>query len=189
VALCTIDDLKEYLGETASKDDDLLTRLVNSASAAIETYCHRPFASATYTEYYDGTGKDILTLRHFPIISVTSVMEGGSNSLTSGEDPYAAAAPDVIIYKEEGQLCRNLLYWISYRRYYKVVYVAGYTTIPADIAQACIELAALMLKGKEHAGIQAKTTGVQTTTYIQELSEPSRRTMDLYRDFVLGRAA
>jgi hypothetical protein len=187
--LASIDNLKEYLGaEGNDKDDVLLTRLMNSATAAIESYCGRTFASATYTEYQDGTGRNVLNLAQFPIISITSITEGGGGTLTSGDDPYASPTPDVITYKEQGQLIRPWIVWLPYHRYYKIVYVAGYATIPADLVQACVELGALMLRGKEHTGISQKTSATQSTNYIDKLSEFSRNTLDGYADVILGRA-
>jgi hypothetical protein len=44
-----------------------------------------------------------------------------------------------------------------------------------------------MLKHKEHVGLGAKTTGVQSATYISELPEYSQRALDLYRDHASGR--
>lgn len=187
MALCTIDNLKEYLGaQENSADDALLERLVDAASSVIEAYCSRVFTATTYTELLDGTGTDVLGLRHYPILSVSALLEAGA-AISTGSDPYAANAPSALIYAEEGQLVRPYLRWLPYRRYYSVTYQAGYSPIPASIVQACVELAGLMTKQKEHVGLQTKTTSVQTTTYISQLSEGSQRALDLYRDTTIGR--
>jgi hypothetical protein len=184
--LATIDQLKEYVGDIAiDKDDALLTRLIDAASSVIESYCCRSFESTVYTnEVHDGTGTDTINLKHYPIISLASVLEGGS-VLSTGSTGYGSA--DVIVYANEGQLRRPYWTWLSYPAWYSFTYTAGYTTVPAAIVQACLELAALMLRGKEHVGISQKTSGVQTFTYISQLSQAAQRALDQFSDPSLGR--
>lgn len=188
--LTTIDTLKTWLGEESDKNDVLLARIVSAASRFIESYCQRHFGQDTYTEYHDGTDCETLTLREWPIISVTSVFEGGGTvSLVCGEDPYAATTPEIVIYKEEGKLVRPFSSFFGYRRFYKVVYVAGYATIPADLVDACLNVAALMLREKDRIGIAAKSSGQQQTQFIRSLPELTQRTLERYRDLTIGRAA
>ena len=187
MALATIDQLKEYLGDASDKDDALLTRIVSAATDAIENYCGRTFAATVYTsELYDGTGTQSLQLRHFPIISVTTLLEAG-NPLTTGLDPNASPSPDALIYAEEGQLVRPWFYWLPYRRWYSVTYQAGYATVPAGIVQACLDLSALILREKEHIGMASKTAGQQIVTYRGELPKTIKAILDGYADLTLGR--
>lgn len=188
MALATIDQLKEYVGNIADdKDDALLTRLVNAASNVITSYCGRSFESTTYTsEMYDGTGTSVLTLKNFPIISLASVLESGS-SLTTGTDP--ATGVDVIIYADTGQLVRPYYRWLEWRAWYSVTYTAGYATVPASIVQACLDIAALMLREKEHVGLAQKTSGTQTVTYVRTLPQQIQRALDAYTDPTLGRSS
>jgi hypothetical protein len=184
--LATIDQVKAYFGEESDKSDILLTSLVGAASDVIENYCGRTFASTAYTnEVYDGTGTRTMTLRHFPIVSVTSILENGA-ALSSGLD--ATLAPDVIIRPDEGQLIRPWFFWLPYFGWYKITYTAGFATVPAGITQACLELTGIMLRDKEHPGIQQKTTGQQTTTYLKTLSQGAQRSLDGYSDLILGRS-
>jgi len=185
--LATIDQLKEYVGDIANdKDDDLLTRLVGAASDCVESYCCRSFTSTNFTsEMYNGTGTSVLTLKNFPIIGVSAVLEGGS-ALTTSSD--GAGSADVLIYAEEGQLVRPYGCWYAYPRWYSVTYQAGYAAVPAAIVQACLDIAALMLREKEHVGIAQKTSGVQTSTYVRSLPESIQRALDNYYDPSLGRS-
>jgi Phage gp6-like head-tail connector protein len=184
MSLATIDQLKEYLGDGADKDDTLLTRIVAAASDMIENYCGRTFASTAYTnEMYDGTGTRTLVLRHFPIIGTPTVLEMGS-TLTVGTDPVSA--PDVLVYPEIGQLVRPWFYWLPYRNWYKISYTAGFAAVPPVILQACLDVSALMLREKEHVGLSQKTSGVQTVTYIRKLPEQIQRGLDGYADLIIG---
>ena len=183
MALATIDQLKEYLGDVADKDDALLTRIVNAASDALESYCGRTFASTAHTEYYDGTGTNTLVLRQFPIISIASFLEGGA-ALTTGQD--ASATPDVLYYPETGRLVRPWFIFLPYRNWYKITYTAGFSSVPASIIQACLDLSAIMLREKEHIGLAQKTTGTQTVTYIRRLPEDVQKAVDGYVDLIVG---
>jgi Phage gp6-like head-tail connector protein len=183
MSLATIDQLKEYLGDGADKDDTLLTRIVAAASDVIENYCGRTFGSTAYAEFYDGTGTRTLCLRNFPIIGTPVVLESGS-ALTVGQD--ASTAPDVLLYPEVGQLVRPWFYWLPYRNWYKISYTAGFAAVPPVILQACLDVSALMLREKEHVGLSQKTSGVQTVTYIRKLPEQIQRGLDGYADLIVG---
>lgn len=71
--LITLDRARQAIPAAEPDADHILTPLVEAASAAIERYCNRSFASAAYDEYYDGDGGDTLMLEHFPVTEVTRV--------------------------------------------------------------------------------------------------------------------
>lgn len=186
--LTTIDALKEYLGDSTNLDDVLLTRIVTAASDAISAYCSRTFESTVYTdELYDGSNRDVLVLRNFPVITLSAVKEGGA-ALTIGTDPYGSGTSgDVYLNAEEGSIVRPFAKFYAFRKYYSVTYTAGFATIPASIVQACLDLSTLMVREKDHAGIQAVQTGAKSVTYIRQLPEFSQRALDLYQDAAMGR--
>jgi uncharacterized phiE125 gp8 family phage protein len=73
-ALLTLDEVKEWLEVEDYSSDVLLERLIEATSLAVEALCGRKLASRTYTdELYCGTGTRWLTLREFPVTSVTSI--------------------------------------------------------------------------------------------------------------------
>lgn len=184
MALATIDQLKEYFGDTSDKDDALLTRIIAAASDQIENYCGRTFESTNYTsEMYDGTGNKTLVLRHFPIIGTPTVLEYG-NALTVGTDPVTS--PDVLVYPDLGHLVRQWFYWIPRRNWYSVTYTAGFASVPGIIVQACLDISALMLREKERIGQSGKTVAGQQVSYIRSLPEAIQRGLDGYADLVLG---
>ena len=187
--LVTLANLKDYLGETSDTKDVLLARVIAAASSFVERYCQRTFGSTAYAdEMYDGTGSDVLVLRNFPIITMTTVKEYGA-TLTTTEDPASSPSAQVLVYKAEGKLVKPFSIWFPYRRWYAITYTAGYPTLPPVIVQAAIEVAAIMLRKKDHVDLQSKSSGQDTTTYLNGLSGDTKAGMDLYRDLVLGRAA
>lgn len=123
MALTTLAKVKEYLGIelTETSKDELLTRLLNSASATIENYCRRKFNAADYTETFDGLARNIFP-QQYPIISITNLTHDGA--LIEGyknKETYIDLGD-----KYYGEIT------LSYR--------GGYEVIPEDLEQACIML-------------------------------------------------
>lgn len=107
-ALTTLDKVKDYLGITVTTFDEILNRLINDATASIETYCNRQFAARAYTmERYDGSGVKILQIRNYPIISVeriATLIDDAMSIIASSAGGYSATAE---ITRSEGELPAN----------------------------------------------------------------------------------
>lgn len=188
--LTTLSNLKAYLSEVGTANDALLSRLIQVASDAIERYCNRKFASATYVQLFDGTGTGVLVLRQKPLGSsaAITVLEGGS-AITVGDDPSADPAPDLLSYAESGMLVRPFGTFIRLRRFYKVTYPAGFATIPAPVEQAAIDLASLYFREKDRVGLNTKNIGQQSVNYTRGLPDWIRIPLDTYRLWPMGIAA
>ena len=75
-ALTTLHNAKDHLKVTDSTDDNIIERMIDAASGAIETYCGHKFLSQSYSEWYDGDGKSELFLNQYPVTDVTRVSVG-----------------------------------------------------------------------------------------------------------------
>lgn len=75
--------VKAELGITATTDDALFDDLIDQASAAIVSYCNRPFARATFLETLAGFGDIHLQLARTPIVSVSAVSDQNGNVITN----------------------------------------------------------------------------------------------------------
>ncbi len=139
--LATRTGLKLYLGIDASDTsrDDLLDALLAYASERIESHCARAFASAGVTEYLDGPGTTRLVLARRPVTVLTGVYEDSDREF--GED---TAVPDdeLALYPETGVVERIGAVFPRGTRNVKAVYTGGYSTVPDDVALACVKLAA-----------------------------------------------
>jgi uncharacterized phiE125 gp8 family phage protein len=146
-ALTSLANVQSHLGLAAGTDESLLETLINQASDLIEKHLGYAVKSATHTEYYDGDGCQDLMLKHWPIISVTSLHV--DTGRVYGTDALLTQDTDYVIYKEEGRI--SLLTeplknnygantFPSARKCVKVVYTAGYATVPNDLIWACNEL-------------------------------------------------
>ena len=167
-ALTTVADVKESMGIASSDNtqDNLITRKINQASAMIERYCGRSFIAAIYTEYYDGGGGDELTLRNYPVNSVASLSYRNTSSNENDFTVYETT--DYFIDSAAGRLKSIGSWWGNFDAW-KVVYNAGYTTIPSDLAEACATLAAYLANSNTSTtgtGIKSKQEGQRKIEYF-----------------------
>lgn len=170
-ALTTLADVKESLGITDGSKDNLIIRKINQATEMIEGYCgfdqDHHFAQTTYTdEIFDPTYSNQIVLRARPVTSVTALSARDTN--TNESDFTTVDTEDYFINSGAGTL--NLLFstmggWGRYR----VSYVAGFSTIPADLAEACVVLAGYLVENASSSGaaVKRKTEGQRGIEYFE----------------------
>jgi hypothetical protein len=126
-----------------SGEDTTISELITAVSKAIRRYCRREFDSQSFDELYSGTGDYRLQLNQYPIVSVSQV------ATSSAGVPIS----DFEIDTARGWLTR-LFGWDEGVDNYRVVYTAGYSTIPEDVQEACAEwVAALFWQTKENPAV------------------------------------
>lgn len=75
--LTSLSAVQEWLGISTADDNGMLTRLIGSASRAIHTYLQRPtLFQHTFTDVYDGAGRERQVLRNWPVLSVSALAVG-----------------------------------------------------------------------------------------------------------------
>lgn len=175
-ALTSVADVKESLGITGTSQDNLITRKINQATDMIEAFCGKNngqhFASTTYTnEEYDGTGTNQLILRNNPVISLSNFSE--RNTTENSNDWTTIETTDYFVDLTAGVIdCRFGI--LNYWNLYKVTYVAGFATIPSDLAEACVMLAcALVESASTGASVKKKTQGPKTIEYYDSVQGES----------------
>lgn len=180
-ALTSVANLHRHLeiADATTTWDAILIDLINGVSAAIETYCCRKLklqSTVSYTEYFDGQGGEAVTVKNRPITSVTSVHD----------DPYQSYSADTLvdptsytIYNNEGRIelinddnrsivSKGLFY--DGKNNVKVIYKAGYTTIPYDIEQAANKWVMKLFRQREKEGIASERLGAYSVSY-QDLKD------------------
>lgn len=158
--LTTVAALKTHLGITGSTEDTLLGQILDGIDWAVARFTGRahkpgshPFSSIEHTEYYDGNGQQFLILKRRPATAIDSVHVDASGYYGHGASAFAAAteltlgthfAPTSLEESEQNgsQLLRIGTHWPRGMGNIKVVYTAGYTTMPADIVLAVHQIAA-----------------------------------------------
>jgi len=129
----------------------LAADLIEQASDIVDTHCGRDFTlHEDVAERYDGTGRDSLRLRGWPVVSVASVVVGGV-SLTEDLEYEVDAAG--ILERVDGAT------WPVGRRNVSVTYSYGYATPPGAIAGVVEDLVAGALT---HAARNRATKGASS---------------------------
>lgn len=137
--------------------------------------------ATAYVENHDGAraagrARDEIWAKHYPITSITSVKENGVALVTASG--YTTSA-DVLLYAERGSLMRRPgstiipisgfpgasgfpSGWSSGFQNIELTYKGGFPSgsLPADIVQRCIELAAKMLREPSRSGDESFSRSV-----------------------------
>jgi len=168
-------DVQAILQKDSLDTDDkklIEDHLIPGVSKAIETYCSRNILDdAALTEYYSGDGDDTLQLKQWPINSVTSVHYRSGSGWDESSDWATALTEDTDFYieSEKGQLKATVSAWSEAKKYYKVVYRAGWVekSMPEDIKTAAkIWVAILFQKAKSKLhGVQVHIIGDESFSY------------------------
>lgn len=176
--LTSLANVKEYLGIAAddTADDVLLTRLINAASTAIEQYCSRTFASATYTETRDGTGTRKMTLFNFPVTAVASLtIDGKTIPVRPSPTAYGFTFDDYLIKLTGYEFTEGV-------DNVQVTYTAGLASTPYDIEQACVEAVSLRYKAKDRLGVTSKSLAGESISFTNDdFPDYVTRVLDQYK--------
>ena len=199
--LTTLADVKAWLqtGQSAfpATDDALLSRLITAASQFIQTWLNRQIASQDWIETRDGVGNALgpCDVRYqfaaFPVTAVGLVAVDGVTIPPIAA--YPPVQPGTLVVStfaiQAGYLFTPTQLVI---RGYTVPrkagcvtlqYTAGYSVIPADLAQACIELVALRYRERSRIGEVARAIGGgETVSYSQkDMSDAIKTLIQQYR--------
>lgn len=141
----TLADLKARLSITASTDDDILNTLLEEASRSIDDDTGRVFYTTTEARYFNGSGSDVLIVDDFE--TVTEVLEYDEygdllNTWASGAgNEYGYLTWP---YNETMKLQLRAVPGYTFTaglRNFKITATWGISTIPIQIARACLERA------------------------------------------------
>lgn len=175
-ALTTLADVKESLDIDAGNTtkDNLIIRKINQATDMIEAYCGmgngtsnvHHFASTTYTnEEYDGTNTKQLVLRGRPITTFTQLQE---RDTSQNDNSWNTVDTELYFVDNNAGVIDAIFTFKQYWNLYRTTYVAGFSTIPADLGEACATLAAYFVdNGATGASIKRKEQGPKKIEYFQ----------------------
>lgn len=178
-ALTDLASVKETLGIASGNTakDNLIRRKINQATRVIEAFCALPedhhFKQATYTnEEYTGTGSNQFVFNMRPVTSVTSFQRA-----TSGDSDASWDDVESELYftdnLDAGVMPLNFSEGSRYNSF-RVTYVAGYDPIPADLAEACVTLAAYLVdNATTGSGVKSKQEGSRKIEYFEPGSASS----------------
>lgn len=170
-ALTDLATVKEELGIDAgdTSQDNKIKRKINLATDMIEAYCGlsigHHFSQTTYTneEYTGSYGSDLL-LKMSPVLSFDSFQR---RDTTQNEDDWTDNEPENYFLDEASGVVSTLFGQGTSPYGYRVTYTAGYSTIPADLGEACAVLASYLVNNSgASTGIKKKQEGQRSIEYF-----------------------
>lgn len=173
MAICTAAEYKTWAGISGTDLDTWLAAVIAQAQDGAEEWCGRGFDSAARTEYYSGTGTTDMSLRTTPVTTLTSVSY--LSSVSAGVASFTAFDGGTYYFDgDSGLLVRYSAFdafddanpvWPDGTRNIKVVYTAGYSTIPDGLKLAGFRLIDYLrdMRGKS-GGLQSESMGSYSYT-------------------------
>jgi uncharacterized phiE125 gp8 family phage protein len=184
-ALLTMEEAREMLGVPNTTEDVLIESLVNAATLRCENETGRELYTRTRTnEVYNGTGGVCLTLRQYPVTSVSAV------SFLTQENPETWTAQDtsahplVIVQPAKTTVMWRDLCFPYGQQNVRLTYVAGLTSVPSDLKAACSIVLLDLYKQKDKVLANVASTSFQGQSSVYR-NEPipllAARLLDPYR--------
>jgi hypothetical protein len=153
--LIPLEDFKAILG-IDDREDTLSRYCLITATFTIEQHCKRRLLRKKQTDYLTFTGEHIFPLREYPVRKVLTVYAATAGTVQRGSS--LVSSENLIDPKhyyclpDEG-ICEDLPFSLALRPPFRLAreemgiqvrYLAGYVPgkAPADLASACLELAA-----------------------------------------------
>jgi hypothetical protein len=139
-AFTTLANVKEFFKITGTGMDALITNLIIRITKEIQNFCERKLFSDTYTQYYDGSGYQTLMVDEYPVTAITSIHDdddhvyGTDTLIDSGDYIFNSGSKNAL----SGLIKMDGSYFSRGTENIKIVYTAGYTTVPGDLEEACI---------------------------------------------------
>lgn len=194
--LITIYEYKDSANITGVKDDTRIALLVTAVSQLIKTYCGNSFVdyySSAKTEYFNiDYDTYIVQLSESPLVAVTSVHERSSQADsyvllekdgTNGKYDYYIDTTTDSIFRTNDDQYKN---WEKGVGAVKVVYTAGYSSIPEDLKLAAYDLVNYYIKDeyKARRTIAGATIDNQTSSTLRGnvgFPDHIKRVLDMYK--------
>ena len=128
----TLEEAKLYMGVTASTDDDQINVFIEQSTTEMEKFAGRHLVGVTITEQISGESEPLLFLNE-PAETVTTVHVDSARTFA------ASSLLDANNYLIDGATLEYLDgCWTWGQRNIKVVYAAGFATVPDEIKGWCM---------------------------------------------------
>jgi hypothetical protein len=160
--LTTLANVKAWTKEPGTGLDALISDLITRVSKYIKVYCERDILSKDYTEYHNGHGSNYLLLNQYPITAITSIHDDLDRNFDAST---LIDSDDIIFTTGTNEALAGIVYLDGFsfscgKNNIKVIYTAGYASVPADLEQACIRMViAEMRDGTEGQMIRLSGNG------------------------------
>ena len=159
-----------HIGLSDTTKDNFLEQILNSAYKLLEDHIGYSLLQETITEYQNGNGTNKLVLEKWPVASITSIHVDslrvfGSDTLIDSGDYYFDPDSGIVdCFKSDGTTPGWFPCGI---KNVKVIYLAGYSSIPAQFAEICREYAAIIFTRSGTEGYTSQSMGSKSETYSE----------------------
>jgi hypothetical protein len=168
--LTTVAAVRSYLGALGQAEENEVQRTITAASAFIANIIHQPLRPTTDPLVVNGNGSNRLALRYAPVISVTSVKINGQ---TVGAATPGGVDSGWLLDRPANSLVLRGRVFDKGIGNVEVVYVSGYTTIPASVEQACLELVVTKYRERDRQGLASRSIGPESLSFAREEIPPA----------------
>lgn len=181
--LTTLANVRQYLDVTNDDSDALFARLITAASQYIRTWSNRDFVSQSYTRKINGNGTRSLPFPDYPVSAVASLMINGVNVPASPDNIRAGYVFDdrflYLIGYQTGPAGPGGLGYHMAKGFQNVQisYTAGYSPVPLDVEQACIEMIASRYKARSRVDEVSKNLSGMVVAFSQKDLNDSIKTI------------
>lgn len=179
-SLITLDNVVKFIGQDSfnSDDSDLIEDLINRVSSLFESYMDRNILTREYTEYHDGGGNAVLFPKQPKITTISGIWDDYDWDYA---DDDLVDADDYKIVDELYVVLKNTTF-NNYTQNIKIIYTAGYTSTPEDIAQACITEVSRMFSNRLKVDVTAQTLADGSVSFTsKELLPQTKLVLNTYK--------
>lgn len=210
-ALTNVEAVKSRLGVVGVAQDDLLQSFINAASRRFESLTNRLLKTRTYTnQLFNGNGQQLFTgdplvdpvgwtlagggfeslqawgrRLETPLTAVTSVLIDDV-AQTIGDDPDTKDVQVIALNSPSG-LGDGLFRangWPLGINLVKITYSGGFTTIPDDLAEACILTAMAWYYDKDRGYIRLRSISAQGQSAVLEKDAIPTTAWEMLQPFI-----
>jgi len=199
--LTTLANVKTLIQITDSSQDALISLLITSVSAQIESYCGRSFGWADYDEILTSNDRQILQCENWPINSITFVKQRG-NTLVQGQDyqVYPRYLNSGQVYRGAGWTGASWVRGLTADPYtgeyiYEVSYMAGYLlpgqtppvlplvspSLPADIQLCAMQMVAKVYALSNSGNLGENLNSIKEGGLAYSWDNPAKIPSDLFQ--------
>jgi hypothetical protein len=188
--LITLEELKDYLGDTGGALHNKYTMLINAVSQRFNTETRRDLKARQQTEYYDGDGGTELLTDNYPINSGTTATTSMAaidiriDTARSYSTSSKVGSTQIIIDSKYGRIRLDGEAFDSGEHSVKIVYNAGYSTTPDDLKYAAMEMCRFNLNREKdnRIGVRSDSGEGASRSYETDMPWSVRQVLDLYRN-------
>lgn len=178
--IITLDQIKAHLGITDNTDNAVLTSYIGQIGDYMKTKIGKAIEPTAITEFFDGDNlRDTIFLGNYPVTALASLQfrTGSFSSPT-----WTAFSPDdYLLNGEEGTIQVQAMY--SGLNNIKVVYTAGFETVPGSLQLAALKLVAKVFNKRRSDGFSHEEVAGASIDWDKFLSDDIKELLTPFRKF------